>query len=96
VRAYLIRSWRLFSMKPNVITLQLHRLLPSVIRAKSIYNQTWRRNMASATQALPGWTQPQPSYRPEDLNLVPPLKVSNSLTRAKDTFLPQKKDVVTW
>ncbi|ROW12462.1 hypothetical protein VMCG_00508 [Cytospora schulzeri] len=51
--------------------------------------------MASTTQ--PPWKQPRPSsYSLSDLNLVPPLKVYNSLTRSKDTFIPEKSDVVTW
>ncbi|KAB5558375.1 tRNA synthetases class I (C) catalytic domain-containing protein [Coniochaeta sp. 2T2.1] len=51
--------------------------------------------MASST-AQPPWAQPKPSYEPKDLNLEPPLKVFNSLTRSKDTFFPEKQDAVTW
>lgn len=53
--------------------------------------------MASTSNAQPHWEQPRPSsYSLSDLNLVPPLKVYNSLTRSKDTFIPEKSDVVTW
>ncbi|KAH8910068.1 hypothetical protein BR93DRAFT_943882 [Coniochaeta sp. PMI_546] len=51
--------------------------------------------MASTT-TQPPWAQPRPSYSPSDLNLEPPLKVFNSLTRSKDVFLPEKRDAVTW
>lgn len=75
--------------------LNLHRLRPRLTQAKITYNPTWRRIMASTTQ--PPWAQPQAtSYSLSDLNLAPPLKVYNSLTRSKDTFIPEKSDVVTW
>lgn len=51
--------------------------------------------MASATRVQPPWEPPRPSYPPSDLKL-PALKVFNSLTKSKDTFIPEKKDVVTW
>ncbi|OIW33849.1 hypothetical protein CONLIGDRAFT_569354 [Coniochaeta ligniaria NRRL 30616] len=51
--------------------------------------------MASTT-TQPPWAQPRPAYSPSDLNLEPPLKVFNSLTRSKDVFLPEKRDAVTW
>ncbi|GAB1311613.1 cysteine--tRNA ligase [Madurella fahalii] len=51
--------------------------------------------MASATRVQPPWEPPRPSYSPSDLKL-PHLKVFNSLTKAKDTFIPEKSDVVTW
>jgi cysteinyl-tRNA synthetase len=48
--------------------------------------------MASTT-SQPRWEQPRPSSSSaSDLNL----KVYNSLTKSKDTFIPEKSDVVTW
>jgi len=72
-----------------------HRLRPRLLQATVTSIPTWGRIMASST-AQPPWTQPKPSYSPADLNLEPPLKVYNSLTRSKDTFLPEKSDAVTW
>jgi hypothetical protein len=75
-------------------SLRLQRLRPSLLHAKIIYQPNRGRIMASTAQ--PQWRQPQPSYNPADINLSPPLKVYNSLTRSKDDFIPEKKDVVSW
>lgn len=75
-------------------SLRLQRVRPSLSCATITYLPDRGRIMASTAQ--PQWRQPQPSYNPADINLSPPVKVYNSLTRSKDDFIPEKKDVVSW
>jgi hypothetical protein len=79
----------------TTVTSLHRRLRPGLLQVKITSIPTWGRIMASTT-TQPPWTQPRPSYSPPDLNLEPPLKVFNSLTRSKDIFLPEKSDAVTW
>lgn len=83
------------SLLKTTVTSLHQRLRPALLQARITSIPTWGRIMASTT-TQPPWTQPRPSYSPSKLNLEPPLKVFNSLTRSKDIFLPEKREEVTW
>lgn len=79
-------------LKPNITSLLRRRLAQTSVT----FIPTRGRIMAS-TNVQPHWEHPQPSsYKLSELNLEPPLKVFNSLTRSKDDFVPEKSDAVTW
>ncbi|XP_017296145.1 cysteine--tRNA ligase, cytoplasmic isoform X2 [Kryptolebias marmoratus] len=98
---YLTSRSYLAGFSPSQADLTAFRLLPRPPDPQHVHALRWYRHIATLQQDLSTESsikgkRVQPLWSPPAGTEVPQLRLYNSLTRAKEPFVPQKGNKVTW